>query len=560
MRKRRKATAKTMPKKSFFIVLATFVGMLLYALIAAQTLDYDYVDRIQLHHWFYHYQYGYIHRGLLGSILAFFDVQNQQWILHNIPRIESPLIIISMILFSVLAIYGIGRNFTPLVQMPLLAFLGVLLFAPVWKNSMILDGFVEDYIYLCVLLACASFLFRRPLCFVVFLFIGMLIGRHGIIFAMSMSLIVMHAVWRIPEYRKQKRYWLAAVAAQPLFFIVILLLHDGNIAEQVLVEAGLAEAKIESLDTLRADTLQVGTNKVWFLLHRILLFPTVGAGALLAISLPPLLLALLLSFLFAKFRLTFPSSAAAKISDWLLPVAVSFMQIPLLLYVSDFSRILYWTWQLLALVFLYYVWCMHFSGAATPQRRAKANNKSLLARISTAILLMIAFLYAGMPNLQTHLVTTKMFSCIKYCIPGITEHKAGVWIAQTIERTMNDSMFPVVLNAARFQRSLGYPDQFEIKDNALLIPSNYLRRIHYVFNPEANKPQMFTYRVSHRYSDGRLRLLANKKEIAPVVATDIETEWQLAIPPKASVRFELMAATEADVELLSIYVNAEYIQ
>ena len=532
--------------------------ILIYAGATFWSVNVGPFDKWQLYHWYFHYGEGYVHRGLAGSLVKLFaGVPSPAQVQSVVPKIQTAMTFINILFLWALLFPRIILKFPPPSRVAMLAFAALLLLSPVWKEFALHIGFMDVYVFFFGLCAAAALVGRRPFWFALFLFVGVLLHRQAILFAAGIGLAALHAAWWLPEFRARRMHWAAAVAAQPMLFLFLSVLHDGDAAEQLLRATGFSEI-LTQVEHLRESNLSVGFAKP---LERISEMSMHSRNALIGVFIfggPPLLAAATLPIWTRKLRLRFAGDdeKTRQIADYLLPSAAILTLVPLQFVSVDWARHFYQMWMLLAMIFVYYAWFLSPIPQGKRKTRAQKRGGGVRqnARIAAIVFGFCGWMFAGMPYITAHLATPTLFPCARFCVALFTAHAPGTVVAEAITRWQINAILPVSVNPAHHRRSLNFPELLPLRDGRLLASGGGITLANRWFS--AN-PGIISYKAIHKTdAPQRLELLINDRPFQPSVATSGETEWRIGVSSFGQYHSVLRTAPNAgEVELISIHID-----
>ena len=561
------------------------VVLLVFALAAAFFIQAP-VDQNIIVNWYLSYDHGYIHRGLIGGVLKLLYGGSPPLdaMMRIIPRADYAALFFNIVfLWALLTFLILSGRFSARAKWMLLAFTALLLTAPIWKTLALNIGYMDKWVFLFALLALAAIVFRRPALFAIFCVLGIMTHRGMGAYFPSLTLMVLFAVWRMPEFRSQAKRWIVAAAVP---FAAFFLLSWANDAERGLLVLA------ESSDSQSVNNSAVVGNKSLSSLIALLtsswrIFPGSAFFGFLFFGLPPLLAALLfaLGCKMAGLKLGDDATSGGRFAriashgGLLLPFVAAAGPLPMHFVAHDWSRLFYWSWIGLALGVVY--WIRFSRQEQRKQKKSKRKNEKPALRRETGVAALTlsaafcAWVFGGMPLISSHLTRPAKVDCRRWCVAGATENFVGKWAAESMHRVLLAAPFPFDADAAhlsalfRYRVSILEPlanvdvphffdpyiqgaDLVKIEDEAIVVPSDY----RYSLAPNfflLSQGQNFVFKAKHQSAGiPPLELRLNGQSLSPQTADADESTWSYTLPQTAFYDFDLRSTGGAEFTLWGV--------
>ena len=555
------------------------IVMLMVAVITALSLWRPLVSEVsQLPNFFINYQYGYVHRGLLGSILSvlFGDFTRAQIDLYA-PLFQRGFAIFLMILLwlGLIPKIALSQSYSPPMRWWLLAFSSVLLVAPIWKMESNWLGFMDVYIFLTLLLSCLALIARRPLLFAILMIIAQMFHRGGFLISLSLCMMAVYAAWFSPIFFHHRKKWLVAAIAPAVFFVLAGYLDDPERTARVLSEANIYDSA--QLERFIASGAAAGGRTAKYYAALYLDYPNFFMWAVIIFAIPPFLLSALFFWFRKKYALGFWHSANAPFHsipgkwllkvEFLIPLAAAMTSLPIIIIGADIVRFMYWGWFNLSLITICQLWLFVPQPANTKTRQHKkakkhSRHKPIALWSTTAFLVSVAYMYAGAPLYNGHAVYVALFPCTQPCIPLLNNNPLASYYGNFLQRKLLDLHYPLRFDAVQSRYNfLRYEKNVPLRNNSILIPASD-KKI-YVRNDKLIMPgnTLMTYSVYYRADnvDGAvpsLILSINGKEITPQIITAEHSEWKIKLGKYPIIAdISLISDSPHDFALSSVVID-----
>ena len=431
--------------------LSIAVGVALLPLALLSSLDYSpHVDNWQTINWFLSYQHGYVHRGLMGEIVRLFHDSPRIEQVHSLVlTLERGVIIASTLILWALLIPRIWRR-EPSGQDKLMftAFAAVLLLAPIWRIFGLIAGFGDEWAFLFALLALASLIAKCPFCYICSIVVAYMFHPQGVLYAILLSMFILHAIMRNPAYARRWRTWTFAMLA-PLCIIAALYasVSPAAIAAELILHKDeflriMPESDFMNIynEFVPADEAKLSQwPRRW---QNILLLAKMFA----ALFLPTLVYAALFSLAWAR-RMTQPAKAPFLLADspilarlvpyegYMITMAAAFFATPMILVGGDWDRFFHMSWLGVSLATIYLLWFPEQRNEQPPagkkqRKKSKPAAKSLLPGIIAAVMAVWAAVFAGAPPV----VFGRVYDTCNLCNDTtyfLNKNPIGEWYAQS---------------------------------------------------------------------------------------------------------------------------------
>ena len=510
------------------------------AILSALAFDYQSLDNSQLKNFYLHYGNGYVHRGLIGTIIHVFNggPPDEGWVRAFWPRFETFLNVSIMVLLWAAMAPRICLSFAGAQRNILLALLAAIMLSPMWRELLLHDGFMDEYMMFFILLAGVSAaVFRRPLPFFIFCCLAVLAHRAGMLFFAVLVLLILHAMLVSEGFRRRWQQWSAAMLAAVLFCAATTAFND---SDQVLEL--LRQSKSEYIinnDVANYDDYEMVYHTPWQHIFPIMMAAYAHATGFVAISLlvfcsVPIAICLLLPWLAKNHRPRLLSGRGLR-AYWLLPPTVIAITLSINLVAFDWSRFLYWIWFTAALLLLHHVWLLPASAAA-PQ--AAGGRQNAAARWIVPVMALVSWIHAGSFYLTSYIKFPYAFQCRQYCIPGLTSHAAGSLYAQQAFDLLLSAAHPTDIDLEKESLSRHFisshcrlgrtADGLRIAAKCTGDDGRHLLNSNRIFWPRESRMLLA---LSHSYSrQAAFSLEINGQPVAPSHLSPQRTVWALALP------------------------------
>lgn len=531
----------------FILPLAFFGGMFFTA--HPQQLDFA-----QYTNWYINYDQGYVHRGLMGSILRFFHGPPDVEIINRVvPSWEFNILLFEIVFFWALLVAPIFlHKFDPPTKRLLLAFAAVILLAPIWRNNTIHVGFMDEWVLLFVLFGfVAAFVVKNPIIYFFSITPAFFVHPQAIFYALLMSMLIIHAVLRNPVYTARWRMWLAVIVLKLSIPLLLYFLHSPerivDVIAHSLVDIGASEDMKIGMSKDFANPVGWATNRVltvwdlWFsaLIMSITVFglPVLALGLLFATSLGKWIN-------YPGWRTPYPRRILPSVADFLsrwdahIMLAVTpFITLPMNTVAVDSSRFLYWGWWNIGLVIAYFIWTSGNGALPPPPRKTKKKIPSdrLPALTGLTVLLFVwAYTFLGAPlnvNLQK---TPWVFTCQRWCVfpltnnplgKGYSDAVLGVLLHTSTQDVRGDGQSLLYMKPVIGERGVTADES-----GALIVPADYQGKI-FEERITLSGRNTLVFTLRHE-SNGPPPVIMqiNNQPVQPVRQTADETIWQINIP------------------------------
>ncbi|MGI9347827.1 MAG: hypothetical protein ACR2PV_07565 [Gammaproteobacteria bacterium] len=527
------------------------VAMLMVAVITVLSIGQPLVvNDTQLPNFFVNYQYGYVHRGLLGSILSvlFGDFTRAQIDLYA-PLFQRGLAIFLMILLwlGLIPKIALSQSYSPPMRWWLLAFSSVLLVAPIWKMESNWFGFMDVYIFFTALLAGAALIARRLLWFAILLLIMQMFHRGGFLMSFSLSIMAVYAAWFSPAFFRKRKKWLAAAVFPAIFFVLANWLHNSEHTARILAEANI-------YDSTTLETILAGAAGGLRLVQRQLTlyfvdYPNIFIWHVIIFALPPFLLSALFFWFRKKTALGFwdrpnapdfppPEKWMLKM-EFFIPVAAAMTSLPITLVAVDIARLMFWGWFNLSLITVCQLWIFSApqkAGVKTTKRvrkrQKREHQKPATLWATTILLASLAYTYAGSPWHNSHIGYVAFLRCTQYCIPLINNNPLASYYNNFVSRKLSYIHYPLHFDAVKSRHAfLPFEKNVSLRDNGIVIPASsgdlLVRRASLVMPPKAKITFKASYTVEDFDGSAPLILEINGEKISPQLITAEHSEWRV---------------------------------
>ena len=396
---------------SKFVYVA--IGILLLPLALLAALDYSpHVDNAQTMQWFFNYEHGFIQRGLLGHMISLFhDAPNLEIIRPLVVDMEKAVIAISLSIFWALLIpVGIWRlDLSDPNKLALTAFAAVLLLAPIWKVFGHIAGFGDEWTFFFILVALGCFIGRRPVLYAVFVVLSYMNHPQGLLYGLLLSVLVGHAIIRLPAYAQRWRIWGAAAAAP--FVVMAILFSIVSLEAVKIIFDRYSEEFLKATSQAGVDAWLIelaGQSEAVFLrmMTEMQENPFFFVKIFIVSSVPVLVCAVL--FCWALTRLVKPAASGFVIKTplpgvvawvvawefYIIAIGASLFSLPMILVGTDMGRFLHLGWLGLAIAAIYLLWFVKNSSLS--QNAANhSGGPSRLPRPVVTLMAVWAFVNAG---------------------------------------------------------------------------------------------------------------------------------------------------------------------
>ena len=559
-------------------VMLIGIVMLMVAVITTLSIWQPLVIQGSQHpNFFTNYQYGYVHRGLLGSILSVlfgdFDVA---WTEMHMPLLQRGLAIFLMVLLWLCLIpkIALSQSYSPPMRWWLLAFSSVLLVAPIWKMESNWLGFVDVYIFLPLLLSCIALIARRPLLFAILMIIAQMFHRGGFLISLSLCMMAVYAAWFSPIFFHHRKKWLVAAIVPAVFFVLAGYLNDPERTARILSEANMYDSA--QLERYIVYGSAAGGRTVKYYAALYLDYPNFFMWAVIIFAMPPFLLSALFFWFRKKHAMGFWHSANASFHsipgkwllkvEFLIPIAAAMTSLPIIIIGADIVRFMYWGWFNLSLITICQLWLFVPQPANTKTRQRKkqknGRHKPIALWSTTAFLVSAAYMYAGAPLYNGHAVYVSFFPCTQPCIPLLNNNPFASYYGNFLRRKLLDLHYPLRFDAAQSRYNfLPHEKNVPLRNNSILIPASD-KKI-YVRNDKLIMPgnTLMTYSAYYRTDnvDGAvpsLILSINGKEITPQIITAEHSEWKVKLGKYPIIaNISLISDSPHDFALSSVVID-----
>ena len=552
--------------------------MLMVAVITTLSLWRPLVSEVsQLPNFFINYQYGYVHRGLLGSILSilFGDFTRAQIDLYA-PLFQRGLAIFLMILlwFGLIPKIALSQSYSPPMRWWLLAFSSVLLVAPIWKMESNWFGFMDVYIFFTALLACAALIARRLLWFAVLLLIMQMFHRGGFLMSFSLSIMAVYAAWFSPAFFHKRKKWLTAAIAPAVFFVLAGYLNDPEHTARIVSEANIYDSSRLEKYIVYGSAAGGRTAKYYAALY--LDYPNFFMWAVIIFAMPPFLLSALFFWFRKKHAMGFWHSANASFHsipgkwllkvEFLIPLAAAMTSLPIIIIGADIVRFMYWGWFNLSLITICQLWLFVPQPANTKTRQRKkqknGRHKPIALWSTTAFLVSAAYMYAGAPLYNGHAVYVSFFPCTQPCIPLLNNNPLASYYGNFLHRKLLDLHYPLHFDAAQSRYNfLPSEENVHLRNNSVLIPASGKKIQVRSDNLIMPGNTLITYSAYYRTDnvDGAvpsLILSINGKEIPSQIITAEHSEWKVKLGKYPIIaNISLVSDSPHDFALSSVVID-----
>lgn len=541
---------------------ALAIILLVYGIWRMLSIDFYDFGNSQRFQYYLHYGEGYVHRGLIGSLVRFFvGVVDERWLHNFIPRIEIVLNIFNMIFLWGLLMPRILTAFLPSAQLPLIAFAGLLLLSPMWGELVIRDGYFDEHIHIFALFGMVALLTRRPLLVAVCGLIAILIHRQGIFYAGLLAMFALHLILYNKQYRDHWRRWLAVAIFFPTVFIILQLLNDNEAALKILRDSNVDKI-IKELDFLQKSNFSVGGYKVSQIYSMMAIKPEFILQSILIYGAPPLLAALFLPYMAMKLNLSFiGASPMVRYLGMALPSAATVMGLPMLFLTHGNSRNWHLMWIFLALVLVYYVWFL--LPVAKKNKKQRVRGAHVFAKMSAIGFFTVMWVYGGSPILMASYERTWIFPCRQFCMPGITSH-FGNDIVRRLWEWQVGGIFPMSINAGDYEDLFGFPYRdLREQDGAISIPAEYPNTVfsHILTIPVPSNIHVVVRHHAAMSHPLRFSIREGGGEQKPTYTDNNKTEWILPFNGSGLLTADFKAAPDVgEFKLVSVHIEQRAIQ
>ena len=531
----------------------------------------------QVFNFYVNYSHGYIHRGLLGSILALvvgdFD---RAWANQVMSFVQRGLAAFCMILLWWLLFGKIvrSRHYSSLARWWLTAFAAVLLFAPIWTLQMQWLGFMDVYIYACLLLAAAAFIGHRPVVFVILMLLAQVFHRGGFVMSLVLCLMAAYAAFYSPAYFRYRKKWLTA-AAMPLILYLLLIIVDNP--------AGTAETLRQSefindpsaaryLDHANTQS-QIGLRLVLRRIGEYSIYVEIFIWSMVIFAMPAILLSLLffwfrkqnhLGFWHDKTAPQFSGANFALRMEFLIPVGAVMITLPLLISVSDVARFMYWTWFNLSLVVVCQLYAFSPDSDDMPKRKKKNRPPPVSIWLTMAGLTAAAVMYAGTHTINSHIPQTSVFPCRQNCLPLLHDNVLSKWLSNLSFEKLNITDFPFVIDPSQRLNRYGfllYDKDVRLRNNHLLVPSQVAEKDDSVFgyNVLVSRPNLLFdvyYQMDNFDGTAPFEFISTGKIIPPEQVSAKHARWRTTFDHVNIAYGKIRSTHPQSFELLSVVLNS----
>ena len=531
----------------------------------------------QVFNFYANYSHGYIHRGLLGSILALvvgdFD---RAWANQVMSFVQRGLAVFCMVLLWGLLFGKIvrSRHYSRLARWWLTAFAAVLFFAPIWTLEMQWLGFMDVYIYSCLLLAAVAFIGHRPVVFVILMLLAQLFHRGGFVMSLVLCLMAAYAAFYSPAYFRYRKKWLTA-AAMPLILYLLLITVDNP--------AGITEALRQSEfinDPSTADLLdypgaqsQIGLRLVLKQIGLYSVYVEIFIWSMVIFAMPAILLSLLFFWFRKQNNLGFwhvkspPRFSGCKFCQWmefLIPVGAVMITLPLLISVADVARFMYWTWFNLSLVVVCQLYAFSPDSDDMPKRKKKNRSPPVSIWLTMAGLTAAAVMYSGTHTTNSHIPQTSVLACWQNCLPLLHNNVLSKWLHDLSFRKLNITDFPFVIDPSqRLNRYHFLPNDKDVRlrNNHLLVPSQVAEKDDSVFGYGVLvfRPNLLFdvyYQMDNFDGVAPFEFISSGKIIPPEQVSAKHARWRTTFDHGQHVSGHIRSTHPQSFELLSVVFNS----
>ena len=533
----------------------------------------------QVFNFYANYSHGYIHRGLLGSILALvvgdFD---RAWANQVMSFVQRGLAVFCMVLLWGLLFGKIvrSRHYSSLARWWLTAFAAVLFFAPIWTLEMQWLGFMDVYIYACLLLAAAAFIGHRPVVFVILMLLAQVFHRGGFVMSLVLCLMAAYAAFYSPAYFRYRKKWLTA-AAMPLILYLLLITVDNP--------AGTTEALRQSefindpsaaryLDYAGAQS-QIGIREVLKKIGWYSVYMEIFIWSMAIFAMPAILLSLLFFWFRKQNNLGFwhikspppPPIFRGKFCQWmefLIPVGAVMITLPLLIVFADVARCMYWTWFNLSLVVVCQLYAFSPDPDDMPKRKKKNRPPPVSIWLTMAGLTVAAVMYAGTHTINSHIPQTSVFQCRQNCLPLLHNNVLSRWLSNLSFEKLNITDFPFVIDPSqRLNRYHFLPNDKDVRlrNNHLLVPSQMAEKDDSVFgyNVLVSRPNLLFdvyYQMDNFDGTAPFEFISTGKIIPPEQVSAKHARWRTTFDHVNIAYGNIRSTHPQSFELLSVVFNS----
>lgn len=522
--------------------------------------------------WYFSYEFGYNHRGFMGTLFSFFYGDPNHQLIHTHVRIWEEraqffllLSIWLMLLFPILMMRDIESN----IRLLLFGFACILIFAPIWRLTPTLVGYMDKYVFISAVFALVGLVTRHHLLYLLANIIGFLIHPMMILFSSLFVVFIVYAFLNYPHYRCEMKKWLV-VAILPfvislfLFLIAtpehyITSLEKYNYPDKVLLEQW------------RLDFLQPGTYNRNKIIGKILIFPWQYVVLVIIFGILPMLLVGLFIRLIQQQKL-FHSQYPNKIpllkkkqqsylqcfDIYLLFAAAIFIFYPVNYVSVDIQRNLYWSQLGIMMAYIFLLWnrWLHDTPISKNPTNLTKSKKSIdkhnkKIKRNSIFYFVLAYALGGAPLVEIPTGLPLIWDCKRYCISGITvSNPLGEAYTKFVYRSVKATLLPIDIDGRTMQlenwQLKKYIREYEIKNDAILVPPE-IKGL--VYRSKVSLEEGEAVRVSAHYKSDKVPplklLLYGHYLIPPVENTKNRTVWQYA--PNGAAHWVMEIHTDGGV-------------
>lgn len=519
----------------FFVMIAIAIVALFFGMLSVN-FNLQNVYPMRLSDYYFNYSLGYLHRGLIGSLLhLFYGTPRVEMIQTVIPQFNYYLIRVLVMFFWLLL-------FIPLLRLRLstsmnclfIAYISLLLLAPIWRYENNYNH-MDIYLLPCALLALICLNRCMPLLMIAPLVIGLLIHPLMLMFIALLYLLVLHACLTNEKYATVYQRWIFSFCTTLTILLLINILNDPSRNIELLELYNYPYSS--KFDWLKNDYLHTFNHNSSYILSTWRVHTTIMLLMLCLFVLIPSILFLSLTFELDKeeaFKSNLLSHQLAQLPAFrwmmnfdkqILVLSGMLLFLPTTIVVPDTYRMYLLGFWGVAIVLIYLLW------SARIQVNTKKDTSTLqpIRRTFLATCVgLLAYSFGGAPLVVFPDYSPRLHSCKLNCIPMLTDNFLGHFYSDSVFSLFYSQLFPITLDARSLQLHSWKFRNNELNDSLLVIPPGSSGLILSKILPiETGGGELIQISVEYVSDDvPQIELVTEKQYLAtPMIATNSLTTW-----------------------------------
>lgn len=526
-------------------------GVVLYFAMLSATFTITDVNSMRLSDYYYNYSQGYLHRGLVGSILQFFyGMPSEDLVQSVIPQFNFVFLRIIIVLLGVLLFVPLARlNITHSLRWLLFGYCTLILCAPIWRYENFYNH-MDPYLYFFAIIGLLCILNRWPIVMVLPLIFGFLIHPLMVMYIALLACIVVHACATDKTYSDFSWHWLSSFGFVFILILVLNLVNDPN--RNLILLTQYDYSYYHDFSWLKLDFLHTFENASNYILGEWRIQTKLMLLSLFLFLIIPLSLFILLGYELTREPTLVNSMLSNektkyRILQWLIANDKLFLIsagilcfVPSTIVVVDSHRMYLLGFWSVGLVLAYLLWSNqeHKNSSNAPQKSC-----SFIRTLLTAITMILAYTIGGSPLIDFPEKSPKVYACEINCSPIFTDNMLGNLYTDIIYKLFYNSQFPMIIDARSISlRHWKYRDH-KIVDGFLIIPPDSSGWILYKLLAVTSEHKI-RVRIEYASQDiPNLELvIANKASVEPEIRSRTQTTWTMS--------FDSQTTTVLDIYLL----------